>query len=615
MNDRILIFLLLYVFNFPLFAAQPIFLDSVSSDYLIKGNYFDLFEDTSRTYSFEKIKINSDQLFTNDHESIEKVHQVKSNYWLRFNCISSNKTEKKIIEVITPQTENLTLYTPKLDGTYSSSTTGYLHPYNTREYNHKNFIFDFQQRTDFTKPFYLKVNSSNKVGLLLKIRSQKYFTAYSLKEYLTLGVYYGILLLLIVYNLILFFYLQKRVYLAYTLVVLFAIGLSMSDDGMGFALIWSNHPTWSQVLGLDIFPLFFLISYTLYATEFLTINLAKQKKIILVSTSFYLVYFALQILFSKEKFYYSFIYSIPFITIYFSYWYAAMKYKFKAAYFFILGNTFALTGIVVEQLRLLEVLEGNVITVYAFEMGIVLEFLSLSFSMAYQTAEEEKRLLLIQEEKLQLAVKNEEIQEKVITVLKEKEQLNQKVNIELETKVQERTKAVQEANDKLTKLVNDLESMSITLDKENWQLKHVIKEEKTSRLKGNKVTLEEVHLLFPTKLSCLKFLEEIKWTGDFICNKCQHPKSSINSKDRSRKCSKCGKIESVTSGSLFHAQKMPLQTLFLLTHLSFGEYAIDVSTLSNQTNVSENSIYKFLTKVKVKKKECKGAKSWEEIIF
>jgi hypothetical protein len=591
-----------------------VILDEVSDEYLLLGEDFDLFVDTLSVVPFKDLSAKED-LFTSDHELVEIIHETGANYWMRFNFIESDTTEKKILEVITPQTEHLVLYVPKQGGGYDRFETGYLQPYREREYDHKNFIFDFQKNTDFSRPFYLKMHSSNKVALLMKVRSQKYFTAYSLKEYFSLGYYYGILSLLILYNLFIFVYVRKPVYIAYSFVVLFSIGLSMSDDGLGFAFIWSNHPSWSQALGLDVFPMLFMLAYSVYATEFLDEHGKKLRKPIWIATGVYVLFFLFELIFSSEKFYYSFAYSLPFIVIYFTYWYAVIKLKFRAGRFFIVGNSFALVGLVIEQLRLLEVIEGTVFTVYAFEMGIVLEFISLSLSLAYRYAKESKALLAIQKQKVELLKATEKAQIEKLQALEEKEELSQKVNRELEQKVQERTVAVQEANDKLQLLVDNLESMSITLDKENWQLKKVIKEEKKSRLTGGKVTLEEVRVLFPTKISCLEFLERLKWEKSYSCAKCGYEKASLNQKDLSRKCSKCGKIESVTAGSLFHSQKIPLQVLFLLTHLTFDNRELDVRLMADKTEVSENSIYRFIAKVKARKEERNQARSWEDIIY
>lgn len=598
-----------------LLAGKVIDLDSIKTDILITGKSFEFFEDTSKQLSFSDILKNHKTLFTTEHAEYETVNHVESDYWVKLYLKASDSTGKKIFEVLTPQTEKISFYVPKLKGNYSRSDAGYLLPFKHREYQHKNFLFDFQNGTDFSKPFFVKIHSSNKVYLLFRIHSQQHVTQYSLNEYIFLGLYYGILCMLILYNFILFLYLRKPVYLAYIFLVISAIGLSLSDDGIGFAYIWPNHPTWSQTLGLDIFPICFLIGYTAYAVTFLDNRYPKIRKIITYTTAGYIVYFIAELIFTDSKFYFSFIYSIPFIVIYASYLHILYKGEFKPARFYVLGNSFALLGILIEQTRLLGYLEGNFITVYAFEMGITMEFISLSFSLAYSYAQESKAHIDIQKDQILLLEEREHTQKERIEILKEKDLLSKKVNTELEQKVAERTEEVTEANEKLQNLIAGLEEMSISLDKENWQLKRGIKQEKQKRLSGGSVTIEEVKQLYPTKILCLQFLEQLKWEDNYNCKKCNHTNYSISEENRSRKCSKCGKIESVTAGSLFHAQKIPFQSLFVLAHLAFRTDKFDVATISKSLSVSETSIYKFLKKARDKKVANPAIKTWEELIF
>lgn len=612
MVKKLLSIIFFGIFSF-LFASDPIDLNTINEDYLLEGSDFDFYIDTNQKNNFGDIVQNHDSLFKAHHNPTEAVTNVDADYWIRFYLIPTDS--KKILEVITPQTEYITLFIPNKKGNYDVHDAGYLLPFSHRAYQHKNFIFDFEHQADFSKPFFIKVHSSNKVGLLFKIRSQQFFTKYSLNEYLTLGLYYGILLLLIVYNTIVFLYLRKKVYLFYSFTVLFAIGLSLSDDGLGFAYLWPNIPSISQPLGLYVFPLGFLISYTMYAVAFLGKEYSKFQKIIFFTAGAYCIYFITLLIFSSHKVYYPSIHSIPFIIIYGCYVYVIFKHHFKPALFFVIGNTFVLLGVIIEQLRLLDVIEANIFNVYAFEIGIVLEFISLSISLAYRYAQETKLRITAQKKQINLLKKSEIAHEEKLELMREKKLLTERVNQELEEKVTARTEEVTELNKNLQKLVGELESMSITLDKENWELKKTIKEEKKAKLSGEAVTLEEVKLLFPTKTSCLTFLEQLKWKNGFSCSKCNHTNYSINKINKSRKCSKCGKIESVTSGSLYHSQKIPLQELFYLTHIGFKNRQINISDLTETLNTSETSIYKFLKKVKDQKAARPSANTWEDLIF
>ncbi|MFZ9954955.1 MAG: 7TM diverse intracellular signaling domain-containing protein [Flavobacteriales bacterium] len=567
--------------------ARTIDLQKVEDDSLLMHADLSYFEDVSATLFFEKIQ---HQTFEEGKTQFRSVQNVESAYWVKLN-FKDDSLRKFILEIVTPQTELIDFYAPIKSGGYNKISTGYLKKFEERVYLHKNFVFDLEHYFDYQKPFYVRVKSSNKVGLLFRIRTQQNFSQYSLNEYLLLGLYYGILIVLALYNLILFFSLKRIVYMFYSLTVLCAALISSSDDGFGFAYLWSNHPQWSQALGLYILPAAFLLFYTLYSIYFLDKVLLKYRKVILMVSAVYFLYFFSQLLFSSEKFYFSQLYILPFLTIYLVYFMVYFKEKYMPAKFFLAGNTFALIGVVVNQLRLLEVLPGNVFTLYSFDVGILLEFISLSLSLGYlynlQIRENEKvqsELIAAQEEK--------------ILVINEKNALAEKVNRELENKVQERTIELKEANEKMAELVKKLDGINLDYDKENWELRTVIRDEKRSLLFNETLSFKEIKELYPTTESCLLYLSEMKWKDKEWHCECTNDKYSLNPKNYSRKCSRCGRIHSVTAGSIFHSQKLPLPSLFYIAHLVSKRAEMDVSVLSEELDISANSLYKFIKKLK-----------------
>lgn len=591
------------VFFFYCSNARSIDFKKIKDDSLLKYSALSFFEDTSAKKNLNQIH----QVFFEEGTSpFRSVQNVNSAYWVKFE-FKNDSSRKFVLEIMTPQTENISFYAPLHNGEYMEVNTGYLKPFRDRVYLHKNFVFDLYHSYDFGRPFYVRIQSSNKVGLLFKVRTQQDFTSYSLNEYLLLGLYYGILLVLALYNIILFFSLKRIVYLFYSLTVICAALISSSDDGLGFAYLWSNYPQWSQVLGLYILPATFLVMYSLYSIYFLNNVRVLYKKIIAVVSIIYLLYFLSQLIFSSEKFYFSQLYIIPFLNIYVLYFFVYFKENYLPARFFLVGNTFALIGIVVNQLRLLEVLPGNVFTVYSFDVGILLEFVSLSLSLGYlyniQISENEK----VQRELIKT-------QEEKIEVINEKNLLAQKVNRELEQKVEERTQELKIANEKMAELVRKLDGINLDYDKENWQLRTVIRDEKRSLLFNETLNFKEIKDLYPTTESCLLFLSEMKWKDVQWKCECFNEKYSVHDKNYSRKCTRCGRIHSVTAGSIFHSQKLPLPSLFYVAHLVSKGAEMDVSRLSEELDISANSLYKFIKKLK-ERKEIKGGDSWTEWVF
>lgn len=592
---RFKIFLLFALLGFNGFSSE-----------LIKEKDFLVFEDTTNEISFDSI-CTSDIAW---EHTPQKAENPKSAYWIKLNLPPANT--KRVLEVITSQTEQVTFYRPNKINGYAIIKTGHLLPYETREYPHKNFVFNLNSHQD-QLPYFLKIQSSNPVGFLFKLQTNAEFSTYSTKEYLLLGFYYGSLSLLALYHLIVFVVLRKKVYLFYVLSILTAGLISCSDDGLGSIYLWQNFLPFSKAIGVYILPVIYLLSFSSYSVSFLDNAFPKGKKIITISAITYVVIFLFQSLIIDQSVYFPKLYSVPFIIIYSVFLWAYIQHKQRAALFFLIGFTFSLFGILINQLRLVGILEGNILTVYAFNIGVILEFLSLALSISYKFKREQFEKEQAQLAELNLMNEKNEAQSLMYEAIKEKESITKEVNKNLEIKVKERT-------GQLNDLINKLKSLNIDYDKENWELKRNVRDEKAKKLFGEKLTLDELRQLFPNNYKCQEFLHQQKWEGkSFSCSKCGYEKFSENSKSFLRKCSRCSATISPTKGSVFHAQKIQLNILFYITYIWFNSEKINVKDLSLQLNISEISLYNFIKKLKEKQqektKEKQPISNWTDIIF
>lgn len=64
---------------------------------------------------------------------------------------------------------------------------------------------------------------------------------------------------------------------------------------------------------------------------------------------------------------------------------------------------------------------------------------------------------------------------------------------------------------------------------------------------------------FGDNSSCYEFLAELKWPEGYHCRRCAGTVYIKGKQPSSRRCSKCGYDESVTSGTIFHKLKFELR--------------------------------------------------------
>src|SRR6478735_9331125 len=225
---------------FPLkgFTSDIIQVPNTDADHLISPSELDFWEDSCACIS-EDLILNGElqHKFAPAGKTFPMVNTTTSYYWLRFRISGLPADIRYILEVLTLHTEELTVYIPKINKGYRKYETGFLKIFSERSYLHKNFVFDVPQDMDTDHYIYVRVRSFNKVLFLFKLRSQAEFTRYSLNEYLTLGIYYGLLSMLLLYNLLLFFRIREGVYLFYVVTVVFTMLMSLANDGLGYSYL------------------------------------------------------------------------------------------------------------------------------------------------------------------------------------------------------------------------------------------------------------------------------------------------------------------------------------------------------------------------------------------
>lgn len=577
LSMRLTFALLVLLINPALIYSQDrITLSDKHLEYVFARNNIKIYKDSSGRLTYKEVL---NQKFNLDRVDFSTNDWKTSNHWIRFSIKNNSNNNQWLLEVLDFGIQKITFYDIKTD---SFEEAGYMEPFYKRSYHHKNFVYDIDVPIGEERTFLIKTSSATAFGPVMKIHSHKTFFSYSNNEYLLLGFYYGLLILIASYNFFLFISLKDKSHLFYVFYV-FCIGLkSLQGDGLGFQYLWYSFP---QVnLLLYIAPQLLLISFSAYAIYFLELrkNHKKYYRIILFSLLFYFSLFLIDIFFPIQ--YLLIVYLITFIIIY-SVSVLVYRQGYKPARFFVLGYSLLIVGQIAYNFFLTSSMYGIylqneiiiLLLVYSINIGFVIEVYIFSMAMA---------------DKIKLFKKEtEKAQQQIIDQLKINEELKDKVNKELEQKVVERTSELEKTKTKLQEQAEIINRMNLMLDKENFSLKSDMKEINKERGLLKALTFEEFFQTFPDENSCYRFIEELKWGNGYTCKKCNNDKFTKSTSLFSRKCTRCDYIETIKANTIFHNVKFPIEKAFGLIYL----------TLSSEGEVST---YELADKLKLQQKTC-----------
>jgi rubrerythrin len=580
--------------------AEVVVLKSNIREFKFLEHEIEIFEDTTNLLKLADIRKNPG-LFRKYTQNELFSHQYEHAYWIRFQIVNaSGNSTKWILEVLDSRFKEVKLYSPDTDrpGKYVESITGLSYPFSNRDYEHKNFVFDFPVLQDSSvHEYFLRIDPGVIGSFLFKVRQNRVFSSYGFKEHLLLGMYYGILLIMAFYNLFLFYSIRERVYIYYVFYVLAWAFSSSLEDGLGFQFIWPDFPN-ITFFGGYISKSLILTLYILYSQSFL--DLKKQ----LLGAHRYLYIILVAYCISSivlEPFNFTLYFNLI-LTIIFAYllYLAYLIYKkgFKPARFFLLGNGIIVAGLLISFLKNASVfsyLEDHpslmTIMVYIRNITMVIDIVILSIALGERIRYLKKSVELSQLE--------------TIKQLNEKKELGEKVNRELEQKVAERTQTIEEqkqqlldANNQLKSQAEEITRMNAMLDLDNWKLKKHIIQEKEARIALKEIDFVEFIQVYPTESACYNFLEEIKWGEDFTCRKCGHTKYGKGATTFSRRCIKCRYDESLTAYTVFHRCKFDIKiALYIVVMVNRYGKNISIADISREVKVRNATCWKFAQKL------------------
>lgn len=83
------------------------------------------------------------------------------------------------------------------------------------------------------------------------------------------------------------------------------------------------------------------------------------------------------------------------------------------------------------------------------------------------------------------------------------------------------------------------------------------------------ITLLDFQRMFPDEAACLRYLERIRWSDGFVCEKCSIRGEPFRFAARSKvlKCRSCHQDASVTAGTVMHRSKTSVHVWFWAAYL------------------------------------------------
>jgi hypothetical protein len=606
----------------PLFAQNVLQVDRNVKQHKFIFSEIQCLEDTSNKLTFDVIQKSPgiNNRFTCNSLTVPNNKNRTSTYWYRVKIRFDKSAVDKaaLFEFFDQTTDEVTAYIPDAQGLYTASKAGSNIHFDSRLYQHKNFEFLIKNPAEGEYTYYFKLKSRNLVNVIIVYRTLDYFIHYALNEYLTFGLFYGMILIFCFHNLLMFMAVKRRQYLFYVFYILSVGVYEMSVDGIAFQYLWPNSPVlndYAYGTALYLLSVFALI----FTEELLQVKKRANRFYKLINLTIILrtVYFLVCLFFNKSLFAYKFVEFIP-LSIAFAAGLHIYRSGFKPARFFVLAYAVLFTGFMIKALGALGYTQflPAFVTYYSVGFCFIIEMVLLSFAIGDQVRILRKEKDEAQDETIKQMHINSKLKDSINHELERQVQVRTKQVVEKSQEILEQSHIIEEQNEQLISINQQLEEqaaeitrMNVLLEKDNIQLKTNIDKVTDARVLSAELNFEEFSAKYPDQETCYKFLSELKWKNGYKCTRCEHTSYCSGRVPYSRRCTKCSYEESALHNTIFENNRIPINKAFYLVYLIYSSKGtISSHQLSDKLNIRQSTCWAYATRIKKAMQEQKKSR-------
>ena len=378
-------------------------------------------------------------------------------YWFRFEIENaSGGLQERLLELPVPFIDDLQLFHRVADVTVAQFALGDAKPFTQRVVRHQNFVVPLALQPG-RNTIYARMASAGTIEAGFRLWERNAFLADSNSDNLAQGAVAGVLLVMIAYNLFIFFSTGDRNYLLYIGFVASYLLFYFTLTGYSYQYLWPEALYWNS-FAISTFIASTMAFTCWFAMSFLRVAAFSTRTHLLLKTmgwasvalfvgSFFLPYaWTVRVGTAMTM-------PVAAAALIVGYWRWLSGARF--ARFYCLAWTAVLLGLVVLNANKLGLISANVWTNNASQIGVILQIVLLSFTLADRINHDRSMRIAAQEAALQ---HEREARASSLALVRATEEANRI----LETRVQARTADLQDAMGLLREANTRLEQLSTT---------------------------------------------------------------------------------------------------------------------------------------------------------
>ncbi|MGU3346254.1 hybrid sensor histidine kinase/response regulator [Pseudomonas monsensis] len=381
-------YLLILLFCLPLLASAVEFDENTQS--LPLGRSLQVFEDPSGQASIADVRAQAaaGNFKLHDKATLNAGYS-RSAFWLKIDLHyrPANPAAQRtwLLELAYPPLDHLDLYMADANGDYRLiRQTGDALPFASREIRQNNYLFDLEFKPDQQRSVYLRLASEGSIQAPVTLWSSTAYLEDQPVRLYVLGIIYGVLLGMLVYNLFIYLSVRDTSYLYYIFYIA-SFGLyQLSVNGAAVEYFWPDNPWWANAA-----TPFFIGCAGLFGSQFARSFLQTNNhsrwldRVLIGLIAFSALVVGLSLMTSYAlSLRLATLLALTFTVVIFAAGILAWWRGLRVARYFIIAWSAFLLGGIINTLMVLGLLPNVFLTMYASQIGSAIEVALLSLALA-----------------------------------------------------------------------------------------------------------------------------------------------------------------------------------------------------------------------------------------
>ena len=408
-------YILLLLFFFAMLKSSlgqnTVFLQQNKGYYPLNFDQIDAFEDKSTKLEFEQIQ---KVKFNKCTKRLLNSGYSESKFWYKFKV--KNESDKKWIFAIKGTLlDEIEIYEILPNGGVLKRISGDHHPHSSREIDAPMFGFYLNIPKNETRDIYFSVESKDTKQFTLQIADQAFFNKSLNINMLRWFFYFGMLAMMFVYNLLLFFSIRDITYFYYVLYIACFGMMQFTIFGYGTQFIWGEN-VWFTNRASTVFAGGTTIFITLFSYKFLNIKAffpkLKAVFVYLVSCGIFIIVVNLIEPTAKTN-YWTALISLPNVLLMLIIGTLVMLKGYKPARYYMLAWGVLFLSILIFIINAVGILPENNLKNLILPIGGIFEVILLSFALGNRINTIEKEKTNAQKEVVNQLKANEQVRTRI----------------------------------------------------------------------------------------------------------------------------------------------------------------------------------------------------------